>query len=241
MQFLSLHQLDQVYRHLPATRLNPLLTRESLRRLAWSVFFCDTLVDAGRHGAHLVTESSFHIQLPSSEDGFARGVEEITAYLQPPVVSDAIGLSGHLIRLAAFRRRVLHFNSRIKGSTVSHQDLFKSLSQFDIDLDHIASTISPSLAYNEGNLFAPSINRVSFVGFHMLRLNCYLMLALARIGVSEKADVDPTASRRTRVSHALEVVRVVEDVLRLNTTCDHFFVVQTYSSLESKPVSCDLT
>lgn len=82
MQFLSLHIFEETYPHAPSLRLNPLLTREALRRLAWAVFYQDTMADAGRHGVHLVTEAGFHIQLPCDEASFVRGLDIETAPLR---------------------------------------------------------------------------------------------------------------------------------------------------------------
>jgi hypothetical protein len=249
MQFLSLQQFDEAYPSLPTARLNPLLTREALRRTAWAVFYGDTMADAGRHGVHLVTESSFHIQLPADDDSFTRDIEAVTAPLRPahhasglsPIAfapsEPPLGVAAHLLRAAALRRRVLHYNSLIPRSTEPVVKMLDDLAAFETELQATLADLPSTLSYNQGNLFAHKTDRPAFILLHVLQHNCFLMLALARLSACARdpgyADL-ALGFRRDRIRHALPVSRIVGDMLRLNVSCDHSIAVQAYTSIESE-------
>lgn len=258
MQFLGLHNFDETYPQLPPSRLSPLLSREALRRLAWAVFFSDTMADAGRHGVHLITEAAFYIQLPSDEESFTRGQDVITEPLrsqsshlatQPP--SPNIGISAHYVRTAALRRRVLHYNSSIHLSTDPLSKMLEELSAFEAEMHETLNALPESLAYNDANLFIHTPDRTAFVGLHMLRHNADLMLALAKLTAcikhqsqlgnvpgSTHLDVGEimAETRRERLRHALPVSRIVGDMMRLGVNSDPSVNVQAYSSIESEQV-----
>jgi hypothetical protein len=162
MQYLSLHTFDETYPDAPSLRLNPLLKREALRRVAWSVFFQDTMYDNGHHGGHLVHESAFHIQLPCDEATFMRGTNVTTAPLFPKATDQSpwgstisatpeglghIGLSAHLLRAAAMRRRVLHYRSLIRYSPDSPRKMLDDLSVFEKELKQVINDFPPELSF----------------------------------------------------------------------------------------------
>jgi hypothetical protein len=270
MQFLSLHIFDEAYPNAPTFRLNPLLKREALRRLAWAVFFGDTLADAGRHGVHLVTETIFRIQLPCDEASFVRDKEEVTAslnqrppsilgkhptssvspfsfpqsYLSPSQPNESsgaqLGLSAHMIRAGALRRRVLHYNSLIKHSTDPPIKMLEELAVFESELKAVIAEFPDDLAYTEHNLFVHSASRTGFVGLHLLRHNCFLMLSLARLSACLK---DPELAdlsiqfRKDRLKHAVPCSKIIADTLRLGTNVDPFICTQAYTCLESECIA----
>ena len=104
MQFHSLHVFDEAYpSRSRLTPRNPLLKRESLRRLAWSVFYLDAMVDAGRHGVHMLSDEGYHIQLPCDESDFIYDRDVITGSPADYLTADSnslLGLAGHLILVA---------------------------------------------------------------------------------------------------------------------------------------------
>lgn len=237
MQFLSLQQFDEAYPHLPTSRLNPLLTREALRRTAWAVFYQDTMADAGRHGVHLTTESCFHIQLPADDDSFTRNVDVITAPLRPPRMGQPLGLAAHLIRASALRRRVIHYNSLVPRSAEPVSKMLDDLAVFETELQATLADLPDTLSYTQGNLFALKTERPTFMLLHVLQHNCFLMLALARLSACARDhNMSDTALtfRRDRLRHALPVSHIAADMLRLNVSCDHSIAVQAYTSIESE-------
>ena len=255
MHFLSLHVFDETYPRPHTLRLNPLLKPEALRRLAWATFYLDTMADAGRHGVHAVTLSGFHVQMPCDETAFVRSLDVTTGPLDPPrtpVVSPSMsfgessqqekpphlmGVSAHLIRTSAMRRRVLHYNSRLKYSTETTAKMLDDLSSFESQLKACVADLPGELTYSEENLFIHIERRTAFILLHTLRHNCFLMLATARLNVCAR---DPRLAElsktflRDRIRHAIPVSRIIADALRLGVNCDPFTGVQAYTCLESQ-------
>jgi hypothetical protein len=253
MQFLALHTFDETYNtQAPTVRHNPLLKPEALRRVAWAVFYLDTLADTGQHGVHLVTDTAFRIQLPCDEASFVRGIDVETARLHDsrcplpnPLIAHSpngegpshVGISGHLMRTAAMRRRVLHFDSLIQHSTDTSAKILADLADFEQHLRKVISDLPDDLAYSDHNLFVQARRLPAFLFLHLLRHNCFLMLAQARLNVCSR---DPSLKDfalsvcRERIRHALPVSRIVADIIRLGINCSPAAGVQAYTSLESE-------
>ena len=256
MQYLSLHTFDETYPEAPTLRLNPLLKREALRRVAWSVFFQDTMYDSGHHGNHLVHESMFHIQLPCDEPTFLRGTEVTTAPLFPKTVPSStalspwssgqsatpegighIGLSAHLIRAAAMRRRIVHYRSLIRYSPDPAQKMLDELASYEKELKQVINDFPPELAYTEDNLFVHAQARVAFVFLHLIRHNCFLMLAQTRLNICARDEsLGPISVQfaKDRLRHALPCSKIFADILRLDIPCDPSLAAHAYTSLESR-------
>ena len=255
MHFLSLHVFDETYPKPHTLRLNPLLKPEVLRRLAWATYYLDMMADAGRHGVHAVTISGFHLQMPCDENAFVRGSDVSTGPLDSPsspVISPArslgegsayhegpshLGISAHLIRTAHMRRRVLHFNSRLKYSTASTSKMLDDIASFETQIKSCIADLPAELAYSEENLFFHMERRTAFILLHTLRHNCFLMLAMTRLNVCARDDRLQDLSRtvmRDRIRHAIPVSRIVSDALRLGINCDPFVGIQAYTCLEGK-------
>lgn len=256
MHFLSLHVFDETYPKPHTLRLNPLLKPEALRRLAWSTLYLDTMADAGRHGVHAVSLSSYHVQLPSDETAFVRGLDAITGPLEISVSTEPspsmsmsggsanhegpthLGVSAHLIRTVVMRRRILHYNSRLKYSTDPTSKLLDDISNLESQIRACIADLPSELAYSEETLFIHIERRTAFILLHSIRHNCFLMLALARLNVHsrENGGLEMSKSvRRDRIRHALPVTRIVADALRLGINCDPFVYIQAYTCLESEP------
>jgi hypothetical protein len=77
----------------------------------------------------------------------------------------------------------------------------------------------------------------AFLFLHLLRHNCFLMLAQARLNVCSR---DPSLKDfalsvcRERIRHAIPVSRIVADIIRLGVNCSPAVGVQAYTSLESE-------
>lgn len=254
MQYLSLHIYDEVYAQPHTIGLNKLLSPEALRRLAWAVFFLDAMGDAGRHGVHTVTEEAYHIQLPADETAFARGIEMRTECLrsnngdveilspngQIPTPGASLGVSAHIIKTAAFRRRILHFKSRIKYMTTPSLNMLESLDVMERELKEVMGELPADLVYSEDNLYIHPERRTAFVVLHSLRHDCFIMLAEARLIICNK---DPMLQEKTvqwmrdRVRHAYPVASIVSDALRLGIVCDPFIGALAYTAIEGEPRS----
>jgi hypothetical protein len=248
MQFLSLHNYDEVYPQPHAIALNRLLSPEALRRLAWSVFFLDTMGDAGRHGVHTVTEDGYQIQLPCDETSFVRGLEVKTESLHRdgtvPCLSptglpngNGLGVSGHIIKTAAMRRRILHYKSRLKYLTASPHAMLEHLNIIEADLKALMAELPSDLVYIEDNLYIHPERRTAFILLHALRHNCFIMVAETRLLVCGR---DPALHNmaytwmKDRVKHAFPVSRIVADAMRLGVVCDQFVGCLAYTAIEGE-------
>jgi len=247
---LSLHIYDEAYGQPHTTALNKLLSPEAMRRLAWAVFFMDAICDAGRHGVHTVTEEAYHIQLPCDETAFARGIEMRTESLKRPndleilsptgqIASDlpVLGVSAHIIKTAVFRRRLLHFKSRIKYMTISADAMLQTLIPMESDLKALLAEIPPDLVYSEDNLYVHPERRTAYILLHALRHNCFIMLAETRIiicGKDSGLQDQNTIWMRDRVRHAYPVASIVSDALRLGIVCDPWVGALAYTCIEGE-------
>ncbi|KAK1922815.1 hypothetical protein DB88DRAFT_371134 [Papiliotrema laurentii] len=248
MQFLSLHIYDEVYSQPHTIKLNNLLTPEALRRLAWAVFFLDSMGDAGRHGVHTVTEEAYHIQLPCDEEAFARGIEMRTECLkrpedvsilsptgQTPTHGPVLGVSAHIIKTAAFRRRICHYKSRIKYMTASADAMLTDLAGMEAELKLLMAELPSDLVYSDDNLYIHPERRTAFILLHALRHNCFIMLAESRlIACSRDPNLHESgyAWMRDRVRHAYPVASIISDALRLGIVCDPFIGALSYTAIE---------
>ena len=254
LQYLSLQTFDQTYAssELPD---NPFLRPETLRRLAWSVLYQDTMSDAGIFGDHLIVEEAFTIQLPTDEINFEAGIEVRTALLDTPRLdiaplspvgdkdeSTAPGKSllSCLLRAALARRRVHHFNSRILGSRKSAEELMDQLGVIEDTMRNAIVKLPSDLAYTKYNLVRHRSIRIQFMLLHLLRHNCFLMLSLARINIADKFGEDESnliKTRQDRVRHALAVSQIVAEMVSEGIPGDLFVSVQAYSCVESGSLS----
>lgn len=102
-----------------ANGLSP-MTKESRRRLMWSIYIMDSWVGSGVDELTLLDEIDLKIQLPCSDVRFERQEPCITETLSPGThlcfVSaedhrrgevERVGIHGHFIRLVSLRRKVL--------------------------------------------------------------------------------------------------------------------------------------
>ena len=243
MQYLSLHTFDTSYPENPAVRRSPLLQRESLRRLAWAVFYLDCMVDAGLHGVHTVHENSLHIQLPSDDTTFARGIPGPDHRMAASPSQPNHSISSHLVQSMTMRRRILHFLSSAKYSTSPYSTLHEQLDGLQTELKALVSRLPPDLAYTEGNLFVHAEKRTSFILLHVLRHNCFLVLLAARLELfkaetTKSTNIDQNRPRqvemcmRQRLKHAVPTAHIIQDALRLDVNCDPYVGSLAYTALE---------
>ncbi|RYF04727.1 MAG: hypothetical protein EOO77_29265 [Oxalobacteraceae bacterium] len=60
----------------------PMLDAESLRRLAWSVYYLDATMDGGHYGFTAIPDGAFTIPLPCDEKPFLRHQSTSKEYMQ---------------------------------------------------------------------------------------------------------------------------------------------------------------
>lgn len=247
MQMMSLHTFDRTY---PAKfpshlQLSPLLSREALRRLAWSTFFFDSMIDGGRYGFRSVDEISYRIQLPCDQASFLANENIVTETLFPqsnanPQVGDIhhtpLDMWAHVLRIAAARRRALHFAFRASHREHTVEKMTAELAVIEADVESVVSDLPKRFHFNKDSVFIQRDRLPTFLLLHVLRQNLFIIVGRAALlvyqGDSTKADLISHV-RRKRISHALPIARILGEGLKAKVALDPHLGIQAYVTLES--------
>ena len=246
---MSLQTFDRTYPADPAhnLQLSPLLSYEALRRVAWSTFYADTIVDGGRYGFHIVDEKSYRLQLPCDEASFLSNETVITE----PLIDDssagasmnaennprsALDVSAYLLRAAAARRRALHFAFRASHREQTAEQLSIELGALEADMEQVINALPRRFYFNSDNMFLHRDRLITFLLLHILRHNLFIVVGRAALQVYQrnaaKADLIPQI-RRNRISHALPIAGLVAEGLKAGISFDPQIGVHAYVALES--------
>lgn len=247
---MSLQTFDRTY---PANlasnlRLSPLLSCEALRRVAWSTFYVDTIVDGGRYGFHIVDEKAYRLQLPCDQAIFLGNETVVTEPLFCNSASPAntntdnleraqLDMSAYLLRTAAARRRALHFAFRASHGEQTTEQLSAELVALETDIEEVITALPRRFHFNTDNKFLHRDRLITFILLHVLRHNLFIIVGRAALQVyqrdSAKADLIPQV-RRNRISHALPLAGLISEGLKAGISFDPQIGVQAYVALESK-------
>lgn len=252
MQMMSLQTFDRTYpsnlTRMSESSIQSLLSEETLRRLAWSTFYMDTVIDGGRYGFHTVDEKAFCLQLPCDEDRFLGNEKTVTEPLCPPsrrggtdttgAASEhaTLGISAYLIRTAAARRRALFFAFRTSHKEESPEELATELSALETDIENVVNSLPARFHLTTDNLFLHRERLSTFILLHILRHNLFIIIGRAalQIFVSDMTKAELVQQvRRKRVSHALPISSLVAEGLRSDVVFDPQVGVHAYVALES--------
>ncbi|KAL1887658.1 hypothetical protein Sste5346_010053 [Sporothrix stenoceras] len=243
MQLMSLHTFDRTYRDkLDATaQLSPLLTPEALRRVAWSVFYSDTITDGGRYGFHTVDDNFYRLQLPCDQTHFLEDTPDVvTEPLFPdgPLQNSAtLDVDAYLIRTAAVRRRALHFAFRASHGEGPIEELVAGLAAIEAEIAQVTQSLPPRLAFNKLNIDRHQDRLVAFLLLHFIRYNLHIVAGRAALLVYRRSADDShadkiTAVRRSRIAQALPTAELAAEATRLGVALDPLFGVLAYVALE---------
>lgn len=253
MQMMSLQTFDRTYQAnlSPNLRLSPLLSREALRRVAWSTFYVDTIVDGGRYGFHIVDEKAYRLQLPCDELRFLTNEAVVTEPLFPTPRSSAnsnadelesapLDMSAYLLRTAAARRRALHFAFRASHGEQTAEQSSVELAALEADLEEVITGLPKRFHLNSDNLSLHHDRLITFILLHVLRHNVFIVSGRAALQVYQrdtaKTNLIPQV-RRSRISHALPIAGLLSKGLNAGINFDPQMGVQAYVALESKRAS----
>ncbi|KAL2795194.1 hypothetical protein BJX66DRAFT_324856 [Aspergillus keveii] len=246
MQMMSLHTFDRTYpADFPSRQnLSPLLSREALRRVAWSTFYLDSMTDGGRYGSQTVDEHAYRIQLPCDES-FLGNDHVVTEPLFPGLVSSnvtadnlphaSLDMSAYLLRTAAARRRALHFAFRASHQEQSVDELSMDLLDLQSELEEVFAALPQRFHFIPDNLILHRNRLTTFILLHVLRQNLFIILGRAALQIYLR---DPAKSnmvsqvRRNRITRALAVADVVSEGLRHTVGFDPHVGIQAYVALE---------
>ncbi|KAJ5692592.1 hypothetical protein N7462_002015 [Penicillium macrosclerotiorum] len=249
MQMMSLQAFDRTY---PATfppnlHLSPLLSCEALRRLAWSTFFMDSLVDGGRYGFHTVDENSYRLQLPCDQASFLANetvkTEMLFHHQNDPSSSTTnehiqrgpLDMSAYLIRIAAARRRALHFAFRASHREETVERMTTELETLEEDIGAVVAELPKRFQFNADNMFIHRERLTTFIVLHILRHNLFIILGRAALLIYQrdpyKADLIVQV-RQKRISHALPIASIIAEGLKADICFDTHVGIQAYVALE---------
>lgn len=254
MQMMSLHVFDRAYPvDFPShQRLSPLLSREALRRIAWSTFYLDSMTDGGRYGSQTIDERAYRIQLPCDQESFLGDDHVVTEPLIPGYINSAqvlrdgvphasLDMSAYLLRTAAARRRGLHFAYRASYQEHTVDRLSSDLLLLQEDLESVFADLPRRFQLIPDNLILHRDRLSMFILLHILRRNLFIILGRAALQIYLR---DPTKVdlvyqvRRNRISHALAVSDLVSAGLKEGIIFDPHIGVQAYVALESTATVC---
>ncbi|KAI5460118.1 hypothetical protein BGZ63DRAFT_455647 [Mariannaea sp. PMI_226] len=250
MQMMSLQTFDRTYSpaQLSNMGLSPLLSGEALRRVAWSTFYVDSIVDGGRYGFHVVDENSYRLQLPCDEASFLSNETVATEPLLPlsgnsstigsspgGVDRPVLSMASYLLRAAAARRRALHFAFRASHKEKTAKELMTELATIETNTEAVISALPKRFHFNTDNMFLHKDQLVTFLLLHILRHNIFIVVGRAALQVylrdPSTIDLVPQV-RRKRISHALPTAGLISEGLKAGISFDPHIGVCAYVALE---------
>ncbi|KAI8714925.1 Fungal-trans domain-containing protein [Fusarium sp. LHS14.1] len=247
MQMMSLQTFDRTFTPNLASnaRLSPLLSGEALRRVAWSTFFLDSIIDGGRYGFHVVDEKTYRLQLPCEQERFLGNENVVTEPLDSSANPQGIlpdnleraplDMSAYLLRTAATRRRALHFAFRASHKEQTAEQLSAELDTLRVDIEELIAALPKRFHFNSDNMFVHRDRLVTFLLLHVMRHNLFIILGRAGLMIYQqdpaKVDLIPQV-RQNRILHALPIAGLVSEGLRVGLKFDPQIGVHSYVALE---------
>ncbi|KAL2681418.1 hypothetical protein Neosp_009029 [[Neocosmospora] mangrovei] len=247
MQMMSLQTFDRTFTPNLASnaRLSPLLSGEALRRVAWSTFFLDSIIDGGRYGFHVVDEKTYRLQLPCEQERFLGNENVVTEPLDSSANPQGIlpdnleraplDMSAYLLRTAATRRRALHFAFRASHKEQTAEQLSAELDTLRVDIEELIAALPKRFHFNSDNMFVHRDRLVTFLLLHVMRHNLFIILGRAGLMIYQqdpaKVDLIPQV-RQNRILHALPIAGLVSEGLKAGLKFDPQIGVHSYVALE---------
>ncbi|TXT08798.1 hypothetical protein VHUM_02926 [Vanrija humicola] len=239
MQMMSLQTFDRTFPDdLSGAPLSPLLSREALRRLAWAVFYQDSMADGGNYGFQLIDVLAYRVQLPCNEQSFLANDDTQTEPLYPRAHErnpSVLGISGHWIRAAHLRRRVLHLAFRVQNREAGVEELEREAMAMESEITDYVNALPARYYFTADNTYLHRKRLPAYIVLHLLRHNLYIILGRAKLMLYK---LDPRLEgllpsvRKERVSHALPIAGIIEEALKYNQPLDPHTAIQAYVALE---------
>lgn len=205
----------------------PLWQEESLRRIAWSVFFADTFQDRGIFSLHSLSDGHMLLRLPCSEADFARGsIAAPTPYLLDEYAEEgevvgqegSIGLSAYIIQIGAIRRRLLHFASILRPRRITNLSVLSRLADLESQLVSWTSNLPEDCKYTEDQMYTQRERSIALFSMHCLHHVSYIILNRAKLLLAISASVttiDVPQCRQARIAQAFQIANITSTVLKL--------------------------
>jgi hypothetical protein len=206
------------------------------------------MIDGGRYGFHSVDENSYRLQLPCDQASFLGNENVVTEPLFSNPNTNTTTSTGnfqhalldmwaYILRIAAARRRALHFAFRASHRERTVEEMTAELVIIEADVESIVSDLPKRFHFNADTMFIHRDRLMTFILLHVLRHNLFIILGRAALLVyqrdSTKADL-VVHVRRKRISHALPIASILAEGLKAGIVLDPHLGVQAYVTLESK-------
>jgi hypothetical protein len=233
MTFLRLHILDEA----PHPVFKPLLGAESLRRLAWSVWFLDATIDGGIFGFSATQDGSLTIQLPSDERPFLLHQNIQTEPLIPlqTAVSSSLGLGAHLIRSMQARQILADAHSRIQRRLVPAHAVSDLVIRAEQQAQALLDTLPREMHYNRVQYHAYKDQLPMLVHLHVMRNTCARHVALLQILVSSsQAQGDVRIQRQQLIGDAQAMSEILGDAMSHQVALDPQMAMHAYNAIEGE-------
>lgn len=218
----------------------PVIPRELRRRLLWSCFVMESMIEAGRTPLSGLDVSSIEVKLPCDERSFQLGIETDMPTLDSLLDINTIGnltpqsrpgISAFLVQLAGLRRDILRYtlsyHPRNKERIPQTQpwDTGSLFMEYEAQLSQWDRNLPEELRFTTDAIYRRRPQLVSFMTLHCLFHGCYCDLYwIGSLIVScqqlRRSTPPPTQAepflancRRGRLQHALEICNVISEIL----------------------------
>jgi hypothetical protein len=235
MTFLRLHIFDES----PHPIMKPLLGAESLRRLAWSVYYLDATIDGGNYGFTAIPDGAFTISLPCDEKPFLQHVPTTKEYMlptiPPPLPSD-LGLAGYLLRAMYARQILAGLHSRIQRHLVPVPSILEFVKQAESEALQLLGTLPSDITYNRTNFHILKSQQPLFLHLHVIRNTCSRHISLLKmLATSYTPDhFDISTCRKQLIEEASTLSGFFAQSLDHGTVLDPQLAMHAYNGLESE-------
>ncbi|OKO97533.1 hypothetical protein PENSUB_10327 [Penicillium subrubescens] len=204
------------------------------------------MIDGGRYGFHSVDENSYRLQLPCDQASFLGNENVVTESLFSESDTTTRATTGnarhapldmwaYVLRIAAARRRALHFAFRASHREGTIEEMVAELATIESDIESVVSDLPKRFHFNADTMFIHRDRLMTFLLLHVLRHNLFIILGRAALLVyqrdSSKADL-VVHVRRKRISHALPIASILAEGLKVGIVLDPHLGVQAYVTLE---------
>jgi hypothetical protein len=217
----------------------PLLGAETLRRLAWSIYFLDATIDGGNFGFSTIRDGAFTIQLPCDERPFLLQTPMKTEPLLPQATmatgSSGLGLSAHLIRSMTARQAIADVHSRISRRLIEPDQIPEAVETAERHARRLLDTFPAAMSYSRAQYHAFRDQVPIMVHLHLMRQTVHRHISLLRILSAAHlhyGTAEVSQHRATLVQSAKETSRVVFDALEHRVTLDPQNAMHAYNAIE---------
>lgn len=217
-----------------------MLGLESLRRLAWAIYFFDATISGGVVGQSTVTPASFTIQLPCDDRLFLQHVDAVTEPLLPlvgashGVTSDnsyTLGIGAHLIRAMSARQIVAELHSRIQRRLIADSQMIGDVALAESKVNGIMATLPPHMAYSKAPYHIYKDQRPMLLALHVMQITVRRHLSLLKLSLP---NADQAACRLGLVREAQNLSEAFRNAIEFEIPLDPQLAMHAYHGIESE-------